>query len=167
MKLETISQGSEVFIDSNIFIYHFTNSSEECSKFLERCEYREISGFTSVNVLLEVLHRLMMIEVVKKGLLSTPNLVKKINKNPEIIKQLNDYFINTQKIKDMEISIFSMDFTSILSSHSYRFKYGLMVNDSLITATMEREKILNLASNDRTFLAVKNINVFQPSDIDF
>ena len=90
MKLETISQGSEVFIDSNIFIYHFTNSSEECSKFLERCEYREISGFTSVNVLLEVLHRLMMIEVVKKGLLSTPNLLKKINKNPEIIKQLND-----------------------------------------------------------------------------
>ena len=103
MKLEQVNIGSEIFIDSNIFIYHFTNVSEECSRFLERCEDKEIKGFTSVNVLLEVLHRLMMVEVVKKELLSPPDLVKKINKNPEIVKQLNKYFINTQKIEDMGI----------------------------------------------------------------
>lgn len=38
--LNSISSGSKVFVDSNIFIYHFTAHSdfgENCSLFLLRC----------------------------------------------------------------------------------------------------------------------------------
>ena len=38
MKLDEIKTGSEVFIDANIFIYHFTGVSDECGDFLNRCE---------------------------------------------------------------------------------------------------------------------------------
>ena len=64
--------GASIFIDANIFIYHFTGVSEECSEFLTRCESREITGQTSINVILEVLHRLMMVEAVTKNLVSRP-----------------------------------------------------------------------------------------------
>lgn len=57
MKLAEIKAGSEVFVDSNIFIYHFTGVSDECTDFLSRCEQGELIAMTSVNVILEVLHR--------------------------------------------------------------------------------------------------------------
>jgi predicted nucleic acid-binding protein len=37
MRLDEIEPGEKCFIDANIFIYHFTGASEECSSFLTRC----------------------------------------------------------------------------------------------------------------------------------
>jgi len=88
LRLGRIEAGSEAFIDANIFIYHFTGVSDESS----RCEEGELTGVTSVNVLLEVLHCLMMIEAVNKKLVSPPNILKKLKKSPGKIKQLLDYF---------------------------------------------------------------------------
>jgi len=42
MKLSEIESGESVFIDANIFIYHFTGISEESSFFLKQCEEREL-----------------------------------------------------------------------------------------------------------------------------
>ena len=70
MRLESIPSGTRVFIDANIFIYHFTGVSTECSDFLNRCERRDLEGITSANVLLEVLHRLMMVEAVIKKMIN-------------------------------------------------------------------------------------------------
>jgi len=82
MRLEEIAPEESVFIDSNIFIYHFTGTSEECSHFLSRCERKDLSGVTSTNVLLEVLHRLMLIEAVNKKLLAPLILLRNFKKNP-------------------------------------------------------------------------------------
>ena len=141
MKLESIPSKTRVFIDANIFIYHFTGVSTKCSDFLNRCERSELEGITSTNVLLEVLHRLMMVEAVIKKLIKPPNLVKKLNKHPEIIKQLEDYFINTQKIVDMGIVIKPISFETILRSYNARTKYGLMINDSILVASMQDEDV--------------------------
>ncbi|MCP4680714.1 MAG: type II toxin-antitoxin system VapC family toxin [Desulfobacterales bacterium] len=84
MKLAEIKAGSEIFIDSNIFIYHFTGVSDECSNFLGRCERGELIAMTSVNVILEVLHRLMMVEAVRKNLVKPPNIIKKLRARAKI-----------------------------------------------------------------------------------
>jgi predicted nucleic acid-binding protein len=57
--IEEIPARSRVFIDSNIFIYHFLDLSEDCSNLLERAERREIRAYASTVVLGEVLHKLM------------------------------------------------------------------------------------------------------------
>ena len=61
--LADIPSGSRVFIDSNIFIYHFLDLSEICTSFLERIGAHEIRGFTSEVVMAEVLHKLMVAEI--------------------------------------------------------------------------------------------------------
>ena len=66
LSLNEIPSGTECLIDANIFIYHFTGVSEECSRFLKKCENASIIGITATNVILELLHRLMMIEAAKK-----------------------------------------------------------------------------------------------------
>ncbi len=167
MTLRDINPGTEVFIDSNIFIYHFTGVSNECSEFLSRCEDGEIIGITSVNVLLEVLHRLMMIEAVNKKLVKPPNILKKLRSKPEKIRELNEYFMNTLKIKEFGVIIKPIDFEVILLSQSIRAGYGLMVNDSVIIANMKKEGIVSLASNDKEFQRIEGISLYSPSDIDW
>ena len=166
MTLRDINPGTEVFIDSNIFIYHFTGTSDECTEFLSRCEDGEIVGITSVNVLLEVLHRLMMIEAVNKKLVKPPNVLKKLRSKPEKIRELNEYFVNTLKIKELGVTIKPVDFEVILLSQSIRAGYGFMVNDSVNIAIMKREGIVSLASNDKEFERIEDIILYKPSDID-
>ncbi len=166
MIIDDVPKGEKVFIDSNIFIYHFTGSSEQCSRFLVRCEKRDLIGTTSTNVLLEVMHRLMMIEVLKKKLLSPPNLVKKLQDKPEIIKQLDQYFINTQKIFQMGIIVEPLTNDIIHDSQQYRLKYGLMVNDSTIISIALSNNIKNLATNDLDLTKINGITIFSPTDIN-
>ena len=103
LRLDEIPSGTECFVDANIFIYHFSGVSGECSKFLRRCEEGDIVGVTATNVVLEVLHRLMMIEAVRKGLITPPNVLKKLQKSPAIVRELGDYFSNVEKISRMGI----------------------------------------------------------------
>ncbi len=165
MRLDRIAGGSEVFIDANIFIYHFTGVSDQSSHFLSRCEAGDLRGVTSINVMLEVLHRLMMIEAIRRNLVQPPNIVKKIRKSPQKIKQLNEYFINTQKIPEMGIIVKPISNETILKSQIYRAGYGLMVNDSLTVSCMEEEDIKGLASNDDGFLKVPGLFVYKPTDV--
>lgn len=166
MSLGDINPGTEVFIDSITFIYHFTGVSDECSEFLSRCEDGEITGITSVNVLLEVPHRLMMIEAVNKKLVKSPNVLKKLRSRPEKIRKLNEYFVNTLKIKELGVIIKPVDFEVILLSQSIRAAYGFMVNDSVNIAIMKRESIVSLASNDKESERIEDISLYKPSDID-
>jgi predicted nucleic acid-binding protein len=69
MKLEDLSGGTPIFVDANIFIYHFSGISLECRAFLQRCESRQVEAFPGVHIVLEVMHRLMMLEALQKGLI--------------------------------------------------------------------------------------------------
>lgn len=166
MTLSSIAPGANIFIDSNIFIYHFTGVSYECSDFLDRCEKGDISGITTVNVLLEVLHRLMMIEAVEKGLVSSPNIIKKLKKKPEKIQQLHEYFINTQKIIEMGVVVKPISFEMIVKSQSFRLKHGLFTNDSLLVSALQDEATISLATNDKCFSKVEKLIIYSPGDIN-
>jgi len=165
MKLNELASGEHVFIDANIFIYHFTGVSNQCSDFLNRCEHKDFIGITSTNVLLEVLHRLMMIEAVKKELITPSNIVKKLQKKPNLVKQLNEYYLNTQKIYEMGIAVKPTNHEIFVKSHSYRVKYGMLVNDSIIAALAQHEEINILVTSDNAFHKIDELKIYQPNDL--
>jgi predicted nucleic acid-binding protein len=70
MQLEDVPNGEQIFVDANILIYHFSGTSPEYQTCLQRCEYKQVETLTGVHILLEVAHRLMMLEAVYKGLIS-------------------------------------------------------------------------------------------------
>jgi hypothetical protein len=52
--LHEIKSGAKVFIDANIFVYHFSKGSEfnkSCTDFLYRAETSQIHGFTSTGII--------------------------------------------------------------------------------------------------------------------
>ena len=88
MILAELRDGDRVFIDANIFIYHFGGRSMEGKAFLERCARRELLGYTFTPVLAEVLHRHMVAEAIAKGLVTARTAVRKLGETPELVKQL-------------------------------------------------------------------------------
>jgi predicted nucleic acid-binding protein len=165
LPLPELPAGQTVFIDANIFIYHFTGLSQECSSFLERCERGGLWGVTAVHILLEVLHRLMMIEAVTKGLVPSGNVAKELRKRPNVVKQLADYQTQTEAILEMGIEVVGLTSDSLKISYPYRRRDGLLVNDSLTAAMMEVEGIPDIATADYDFTRVKGLRVYRPLDL--
>jgi predicted nucleic acid-binding protein len=165
VKLADITTGATVFVDAGIFVYHFTGASNECSDFLERCEKGEIAAVTGINVILDVLRSLMMVEAVKKNLVSPPNVAEKLCRAPRILKQLNEYFINTESIREMGITIKPLEYDTLENSHVSRLASGLMINESIILAGMKKDRIKLLATGNRSFKQLGEIQACTPSDI--
>lgn len=160
-----IESGELIFIDANIFIYHFTGKSEESRELLRRCQDGELTGFTSLNVLFEVLHRLMTIEAIEKKLVAPGNIVRKLREKPEVVKQLSDYQKNATFIYHMGIEVLLPSENIIEESFRFRTEYGLLTNDSLICSAMENENITRLITSDRDFESVDWISVYIPGDL--
>ncbi len=165
LPLPKLPAGQTVFIDANIFIYHFTGLSQECSGFLERCERGGLWGVTAVHILLEVLHRLMMVEAVTKELVTSGNVAKKLRERPNVVKQLADYQTQTEAILEMGIEVVGLTSDSLKISHPYRLRDELLVNDSLTAAVMEAEGILYLATADPNFTRVEGLRIYDPLDV--
>jgi len=92
--LYEIETGSKVFIDANIFVYHFSEGSEfnkSCSDFLFRVENSEIHGITSTAIIQEATHRLMMVEASAMLEVEVKNLPKYLKQHPDNVKQLTKH----------------------------------------------------------------------------
>jgi predicted nucleic acid-binding protein len=62
MKVADLLGGQAVFIDANVFVYHFRPDpllGTLCDQLLRRIENQEVQGFTSAHALNEMAHRLM------------------------------------------------------------------------------------------------------------
>lgn len=169
MVLSDLEDGSSVFIDANIFIYHFSKESKlnsDCSNFLERVEEGKINGFTSVAVIQEVTHRMMILEAVTfipemKG----KDPVKNLKAHPDVVKKLVRHQRIPAQMALFNISIISPDIDTIERSQQMKRRYGVLSNDALSLQIIEDLKINNLVSNDSDFERVNFITLYKPSVI--
>src|SRR3990170_1935292 len=109
--------------------------------------------------------KLSEIKAVTKGFAKPGDVAKKLKKEPDVVRKLTDYETNTLSIMDIGIELLPISEDTIKSSFQYRRKYGLLVNDSLTTAMMDLEGIINLATMDKDFLRVDGIRVYSPQDV--
>ncbi|MBI4642017.1 MAG: type II toxin-antitoxin system VapC family toxin [Candidatus Tectomicrobia bacterium] len=165
MKLEDVPDGGHVFVDSNILIYHFSGISPECRSFLERCESKQIQAFTGVHILLEVTHRLMILEALSKGLISSAQPARKLKEKPEIIRSLSDYNRSVQQIPRMGIQIRSITPAIARASKAIRDQEGLMTNDSVTVALMQKMGLADIATHDSDLMRIFGLTVYQPGDV--
>ena len=167
MFFSDLEDATSVFIDANIFIYHFSKGSRfnsSSSNFLERVESGAISGFTSVSIIQEVMHRMMIMEAAAVFPKITPkDLVKYLKAHPEEVKKLVNHQEIPSKFTSFNITIISSDVHIIEKSQVMKRRYGFLSNDALTLQIMEDMKIKNLASNDADFERVEIITLYRPS----
>jgi predicted nucleic acid-binding protein len=165
MALTEIASGARVYVDANIFIYHFAGRSEDCSRFLERVEQADVYGFTGPTSLLEVAHRLMMLEAVERGLSARPGPAARLAREPDVVRQLSKYYFSALSINRMGIEVLPLPPDFLTGSQEFRQAYGLLVNDSLIPLHMRQAGLAILASADEAFDRIAGIRRFEPADI--
>jgi len=165
MKLEDLSGETPIFVDANIFIYHFSGISLECRAFLQRCESRQVEAFTGVHIVLEVMHRLMMLEALQKGLITGGQPARKLKEQPEIIKVLREYNQSVQQIPRLNIRVRTITSGVVRASEAIRVQNGLMTNDSITVALMRKLSLTAIATADADFDAISVLSVYQPGDI--
>jgi len=166
MTLAEMQDGDSVFVDANVFIYHFGGRSPECKVFLERCARRELLGHTSALILAEVLHRLMIAEAIAKGLVTAKTAVRKLGENPELVKQLTQYQEDVDKIFQMNITILALTPEIVRLSGEVRRSEGLLTNDSLVIACMRAQGLTKVATANGDFDRVGGITVCKPTDLE-
>jgi predicted nucleic acid-binding protein len=165
MKLEEVPSGERVFVDANVFIYHFTRLSSECRAFLARCESGEVQAFTGAHILLEVLHRLMMLEALHKGLIVGGQPARKLKEHPEIVRNLHDYNQSVRQIPRMGVRIRALTPALITASEAIRAQYGILTNDSVSVAVMRKLGLTHLVSHDSDLRNLAELVVYQPGDL--
>jgi predicted nucleic acid-binding protein len=166
MILADLRDGDRVFIDANIFIYHFGGQSLECKAFLERCARRELVGYTSTAILAEVLHRLMIAEAVAKGLVTARTAVRKLAETPDLVRQLTQYQEDVSKILQMNLTILELTLEVVRKSAEVRKEEGLLTNDSFVVACMREQGLTKLVTANGDFDRVGGIEVHKPTDLE-
>ena len=161
MFLDEIPTGTRVFVDSNIFIYHFLGVSESCTIFLSRAESQDIIAYTSTIVLAEVLHRLMIAEVVERYNVKPKDALDFLKK-AETIPPLEKAEGALKEISRFNIKFFRLPEEAIFQSAELRREYSLLTNDSLNLYSMLSNHLSDIATNDSDFERVKDIRVWKP-----
>lgn len=166
MILADLRDGDRVFIDANIFIYHFGGRSLECKALLERCACRALLGYTSTPVLAEVLHRRMVAEAIAKGLVTARTAVRNLGARPEMVKQLSQYQEDVSKIPHMRLTILPLTLAIVQASTEVRKSEGLLTNDSFVVACMREQGLTQLATANGDFDQVGGITIYKPTDLE-
>ena len=143
----------KMFIDANIFIFTITENPKyirSCEALLNSIRNNKIKAYTSVNVVEEVVYKIMMFE-----------LVEKYDKNPEVVRELEKPWRVLNDIKNL-MEILDVTYDDLSESGNLSKKYSLLPNDALSVAVMKRNNIGIIASNDGDFERADGIEVWVP-----
>jgi predicted nucleic acid-binding protein len=157
--------GASCLIDSNIFIYHLSGRSTECSEFMARIGCFEIQAFVTTTTVAEVLHRRMIAEALTKNLIGPGQPLKKLKANPGVIQTLTDYFAEVEDLLQLPFQIIETTRADISASRTFRRAHGLFVNDSINLACANNRGLTDIVSHDADFRRVPSINIWEPTDV--
>jgi predicted nucleic acid-binding protein len=162
--LSSLPDGSDVFLDANIFVYALCGRSDDCRRLLERCAQEELFGVTTLDVVSEATHRLMLADACAKGIITRETVQELRNRLAEI-SGLSQYWVQASSILSMNIIVLRTEEAWHHQAHSVRASHGLLTNDSLIVATMREHGLSLLASADGDFDHIPSLVRYGPQDL--
>jgi predicted nucleic acid-binding protein len=162
--LAHLPRGSNVLIDTNIFIYALSQRSAQCQELLDRCANEQVAGMTTIEVVNEVCHRLMVIEAAAVGITHRPSAIS-LRRKRDQIKTLTRYWILTAKIFDLDLLIIPLDEIRVRQAAEIRADYGLLTNDSMLLAAALEYGVGVIAGHDSDFERIEGLHVYKPIDV--
>lgn len=124
MTFDELRDGEAIFLDANIFVYHFLGLSQQCKQLLKRCRDRLLQGRTASFIVAETVHRLMVAEAVEQKLVRSKNALKTLRERPEIVQQLRKHAEGVQTIRAMNIESVALTIAAVEASAAVRRQYG-------------------------------------------
>jgi predicted nucleic acid-binding protein len=162
--LSALAMGAGILIDANIFIYALTGRSLQCRELLERSQSGHLAAVTTIEVINEICHRLMLLEALERRVIDRISAAALRSKANEIAS-LTSYWKRIERVFDLNLTVLTLDESRVRRAHRLRSAHGLLTNDSLVAAAAEERGIRNLASSDRDFERVGWLSLYRPIDL--
>lgn len=165
-KMFSIPSGEKVLFDTNIFIYSALDHpryGDSCTYLIYEVESGEIRGYIPTVVLNELLHRLMIAEVIKSGFArNTKDAIKVLKHDISIIPSLDICWEELDRIFEMRFIILEENPDTFKESILISRRYSLLAKDAYIASFARSYGITNIATNDRDFERAPWLNVWKP-----
>ena len=165
MSLDDIPSGSLCILDTNVLLYAEHGTSAQAQRLLRRIEKREVLGVLPQPVWQELTHKLMLAEAKMLGHITGGNPARQLAGKPEAVKRLTMYRDKVQALLTMGLGFEACTRTDFTEGAVHmRERHGFLTNDSVILAIALRLGADALVSADGRFRAIKEMNVYAPSD---
>jgi predicted nucleic acid-binding protein len=162
--LTAIPAGANLLLDANVLVYALAGLSAQCVELLRRCDIEDVYGFTTVEIVNEVTHRLMVAEALAKGVIQRP-AAGALKGRKAAIRSLGDYWAQAQRLLDSNLLILDLDEPRVRIAQRVQSQHGLLTTDSTFAAAALELGIDRLASNDADFLDTPGLTVHRPTDL--
>lgn len=162
--LSNVPTGTALLLDANIFLEHLLSSNAVCGSFFRRLQAGELRGVTSVVVLSEVRHRLLLTEVVRQGhVANTRRALNLLRQRPELLLHLSHACDRWLSVL-LELPLRLVSVTPAQFRHAQRLsgRHRLLTNDALHLATLRAHRLHHLASADHDFRRIPHLTVWYP-----
>ncbi len=155
-----------IFIDANIFLHHAFDTNTVSVGFLKKVEVSNIKAYTSALVIEEVTFKLIIQSAsnfLNRVTLQNVKTFLNDSKNKEkVFKPVEEYRVYLNTLKDFGLIVLDLTDNDMVAAIKKAKTYGLITADAAHISVMERKKITNLASSDKDFKTVNNINLWMP-----
>ena len=162
----SIPSGEKVLFDTNIFIYSALDHpryGDSCTYPIYEVKSREIRGYIPTIVLNELLHRLMIAEVIKRGFArNTKDALKVLKRDKSIIPSLDICWDELDRISRMRFTILEEKPDTFRESIPISHRHSLLAKDAYIASFARSYEITNIATNDRDFERTPWLRVWKP-----
>ena len=166
MTFASLGNGESVFVDANVFVYHFSSHATfgvACRDLIERIEQGRLFGFTSTHILSEVSHRMMIIEAANLPGWGATNIRRRLQQKPHTIGGLSFFRNAVQAIVSSSVRVLTPTPHVVVDGTNVSQQSLLLSNDALTVAMMQHHGLVNLASGDADFDRVPGITRFAPA----
>lgn len=160
-----LPHASVCFVDSNIFYYALVptlGASEQCISLLDRAVDGQLSLYTSISVLSDTIHKVMVSEAAQLTGRDRAGMVGYLGKHPDLIPKLKEYQRALHLLGEVPMTILPVDIEALHAATRIAGEYCLLTNDALIVSIMRHRGIIHLISNDDDFDHVPGLSVWKP-----
>lgn len=162
-RLQEVPSGVTFFVDANIFLEHLLQGHPLCTAFFHRLRVGEIRAVTSVVVLAEVRHRLLLTEITRRGYVSEPRrALTFVRAHPEVLSYLRAADDGLHALLEIPIRIVSVTPAQFRVAQRLSLRHRLLTNDALHLAVLRAHRLRHLASADHDFRGVPNLTLWSP-----
>jgi predicted nucleic acid-binding protein len=166
MNLDDIPVGSLCVIDTNVLLYAEQGASLQAQRLLRRIERRDLLGMVPQPVWQELSHKFMIAEGQMLEHISRGNPARQLASKPDVVNRLSLYRDKLKALMTLGLGFEPCNKTDLMEKAlEFQERYGLLTNDSVILAVAIRLEADALVSADTRFQAIKDIQIYAPSDV--
>lgn len=165
MTFADIPAGTSVFVDANIFVFHYSQHpllASPCTNLLNRIGRKELGGTTSADVVSDVAHRLMVLEAATDFGWTGAGITGRLRRHPNEIQKLTRFQRSVQTIAGFGIKTLAISGSLVEAATTISRQAGLLSGDALIVAVMRSQGLTELVSHDADFDRVPGLTRYAP-----